>query len=92
MTKTAREYMENVYRALQINHENLRKFYEGERGALRLAREIGYGLNDFPVEQHNDVLTSSYSYLCVRFYNLKPPINAKEWIREMKNQIINKEE
>ncbi len=84
---TATDYMENLYRALIINGKNLTEIYDGKEGALRLAREFGYGLNDFPEDQRKDIISSSYSYLCVRFYNLKPPIDAKDGIKEIYKQI-----
>ena len=87
MTKTAREYMENVFRAIQANHHNLQQNYEGKSGALKFAREFGYGLNDFPVEQRKDILTSSYGYLCVRLYDLKPPVDAKQWVNAILTQL-----
>jgi hypothetical protein len=31
-------------------------------------------------------------WLCVRFYNLKPPIDAKDWIHEVRKSIERKEE
>lgn len=87
MTKTAKEYMENVYHALMGNRKNLMQLYEGKNGCLRLAREFGYGFNDFPKDQHRDIISSSYGYLCVRFYNLKPPVDAKDWVKEIISQI-----
>lgn len=56
--------------------------YKGEEGALRLAREYHYGLKDFPTNEADDCIKNSYSKLCVRFYDLKPTINAKKWINE----------
>ena len=83
MMKTAMNYLSEIYTATCNNHKNLRDFYEGKEGALRLAREIGHGLNDFPQCQHQNAITSSYSMICVRFYDLKPPVNAKEWNTEI---------
>jgi hypothetical protein len=57
-----------------------------------LAREYGYGLKDFPSKEREDMIKSSYSRLCVRFYNLKPPIDAKDWIHEVRKSIERKEE
>jgi hypothetical protein len=88
VSKTAKEYTDNVLQALFFNHENLIQLYTNdEKGALRLAREYGYGLNDFPAKERDDMIHDSYSSLCVRFYDLKPPINAKEWIQEIKKMI-----
>ena len=83
------EYMESVYDALKSNYSNMREFYDGKKGALRLAREFGYGLNFLSSKEQKNILSSSYSFLCVRFYDLRPPIDAKEWIDEMLSQIKN---
>jgi len=75
---TAIEYTNELRKALQINlgQSNL---YHGKEGCLRLAREYGSGLADYPKNERLNALRSSYSILCVRGYNLKPPIDAKEW-------------
>lgn len=77
--KTAMDYLEEIYQATNANKANLLNYYEGKEGALRLAREIGYGLNDFPEKEQHNAITSSYGKICVRFYNLRPPVNSKEW-------------
>lgn len=84
---TALEYTHNLLQALFSNYENVMQLYSGREGALRLAREYGYGLNDSPENERNEMIQSSYGYLCVRFYNLKPPINAKEWVNEIRTKI-----
>ena len=84
---TALEYTNNLLQSLFSNYNNLIQLYNGENGALRLAREYGYGLNDFNIKEREDVIKSSYSVLCVRFYNLKPPIDAKKWINEINKTI-----
>ena len=34
--------------------------YKGKEGHLRLAREVGYALNDFDEEAQNEIIHSSY--------------------------------
>ena len=94
---TANEYMERLYNALLKYFDNAAKpiisltggvmeaknVYEGEEGCLRLAREFGVGLKDYPEKERLEIAKSSYGYLCVRLYNLKPPVSNKEWIREI---------
>lgn len=88
---SAQEYTDNLLNALSQYIFNNQGFglYEGKEGCLRLAREYGYGLKDYPEKGRLSTIHSSYSCLCVRFYNLKPPIDAKEWIKEI-NKVINK--
>jgi hypothetical protein len=76
-----------MYNACCANHYNLRQRYEGEEGALKFAESFGYGIPDSPRSEWRDVIQSSYSYLCVRFYNLNPPISAKEWINTISKAI-----
>jgi hypothetical protein len=84
---TAKEYTDKMYNVLMGNRQNLMSIYEGKNGALRLAREYGYGLNDFTEKERKDIIGSTYGALCVRFYNLKPPIDAKQWVTEIIKSI-----
>jgi hypothetical protein len=82
---TASEYTDRLYSAVTFNLGNLISpgcIHHGRKGALRLARGYGYGLADFAPEEAQRELITSYSKLCVRAYQLKPPIDAKEWINE----------
>jgi hypothetical protein len=83
-SRTPKEYTNILLEALNVFRCNNRgyAFYDGKEGSLRLAREYGYGLKDFG-EEDKKFITSSYSCLCVRFYDLKPFINAKEWSSEI---------
>lgn len=89
---TCKEYMDNLYNALMSNYSNCLNYYEGKEGALRLARDFGYGIPYSPKNEWDNVIKSSYTVLCVRFYRLKPPVNAKEWINEIWESINKREE
>lgn len=52
--------------------------YYGTEGAKRLGRECGPALLDFG-EFGIDNIGATYSAICVIAYQLKPPIDAKEW-------------
>jgi chitinase len=82
---TAKQYTKNLKNALQValTQTNL---YNGKQGALRLAREYGYCLNDSPYNEAMEEARNSYTTLCVQGYNLNPPVDAKEWY----NQVISK--
>ena len=56
--------------------------YYGVEGAKRFARECGPALLDFPGGERN--AGSTYSGICVRAYDLKPPIDAKAWLMELR--------
>lgn len=56
--------------------------YYGIEGAKRFARECGPALLDFPGGERN--AGSTYSGICVRAYDLRPPIDAKIWMAEPK--------
>lgn len=86
-------YCKRIYDAAMSNYANLFRdggIYEGKEGCLRLAREYGYGLADYKTQKEidNDI-GSSYSVLCVRVYQLKPPVDAKEWIAEINKGLAN---
>ena len=57
--------------------------YYGKDGHLRLARECGYALNDFYETGQREILSGSYGMIYVIGCNLKPILDAKEWINEM---------
>lgn len=81
--KTSRQYAENVKKALLSNWENNLYNYHGEQGCLKLAREWGYGLNDFKKESIKSIaktVTKSYHIICIPFYNGNPPVPPEVWI------------
>jgi len=81
------DYIERIYMACMANYENLfildGALYKGVEGHKRLAREIGYALNDFPYDEAMSILQSSYSGIYVRACLLKPILDAKEWNEEI---------
>ncbi|WP_144461808.1 hypothetical protein [Siminovitchia fortis] len=74
----ALEYLIKIKQALVVSLGKS-NVYHGEAGALRLAREIGTCLQDFEEKEAYEAFRNSYNYVCVMGYNLKPPINKKEW-------------
>jgi len=79
----AKEYMNKMYLAIGDKLVNPNSIYSGKEGHLRLAREMGCALSDFAEQGRDEVLKSSYSNIYVRATNLKPILDAKEWINEM---------
>lgn len=84
---TVNEYMYSIRNSALIQLLNPASIYQGRQGHLRLARECGYALNDFDEKDREELLHASYSNIYVRACNLKPILDAKEWISEMKSQI-----
>jgi len=82
-----RDYLTRVYQACLSNYENLfigdGALYGGKEGHKRLAREIGPALRDFSEADSREILQTSYSFLYVRLCDLRPILDAKEWINEM---------
>ncbi|GAB4430109.1 MAG: hypothetical protein Kow0031_10830 [Anaerolineae bacterium] len=63
--------------------------YHGESGALRLAREVGYGLASYANQEIAAVMGGLYGRLLVRFTLASGvPLSAQPWLAEMKT-IIN---
>lgn len=54
--------------------------YAGREGAERFAREVGYAVEDY-AKIGDDAVRGSYSGICVIAYDLKPPVDAKDWIK-----------
>lgn len=83
---TASEYTDAIRQSASRHCIEEDGIYYGKDGALRLAREYGYGLLDFSEKDAREELRSSYGKICVICFNLKPPIDAKEWITEIENK------
>lgn len=81
----AKEYLSNMRNAVCNNNKLIDpdSIYSGKEGHLRLARECGYALNDFNEEGEREILHGSYSSIYVIGCDLKPLLDAKEWINEM---------
>ncbi|MCL9628273.1 hypothetical protein [Bacillus subtilis] len=83
---TYKNYLVNVKEALQtsLGQSNV---YVGRDGSLRLAREIGFCLNDFNPAQARLALGDSYNLVCVMGYDLHPPLDKKDWDSEVISKI-----
>jgi len=77
---TAQEYTERLRASFAASRPWM---YEGREGALRLAREYGSCLTDSPDHEAREAMRNSYMQLCVRGYNMSPPVNADEWYDEV---------
>lgn len=79
---TSKEYLDNLYSACG-DKLVAGPIYKNREGHLRLAREIGYALNDFSDKDKKEILKTSYSVIYVRACFLKPLLDAHEWISEI---------
>lgn len=77
------EYTKKVGEALASSRPWL---YEGREGALRLAREYGSALADGLAEEAENLMQNGLAYneICVKGYNLRPPVSLKEWQDEVR--------
>lgn len=83
---TAEDYIKSLEPIL-ARHFAPSQIYHGLAGALRLAREVGYGLARFPEKERKHIIGSLYSRLLVRFTMTSGvPIDAKPWLTELKTQ------
>lgn len=88
----AQQYLNNVHEAIKAN-QYAREFYfpsnksQRKRMNLRLAREIGVGLNDSP--EFND-WGSLYGRFIVMFSfdTTGVCVDAKEFFREVRSQLV----
>lgn len=85
--KEAEEYMQNMRSAVVQHLNNSNSIYFGREGHLRLARECGVALNDFNETGQRAILSGSYGMIYVTGCNLKPILDAKEWINEMRSTM-----
>lgn len=87
MTDKAKRYLDNMDNAIGTLLIEPDSIYSGREGHERFARECGYALNDFFESDQKEIVSASYGKLYVKHCNLKPILNAKEWIDIMLNQI-----
>ena len=83
--KEAEDYMSKMRSAVGHHLNNPDSIHYGKDGHLRLARECGVALNDFDGAGQKAILSGSYGMIYVSGCNLKPILDAKEWISEMQN-------
>ncbi|MGL4572742.1 MAG: hypothetical protein ACRCVJ_16955 [Clostridium sp.] len=76
---SAEYYLNNVINSLILNHKNTTEIYKWKEGALKLAKEVGVGLRDYNTKHQDEIVLKSYEIICVRFYQLNPPIRLNEW-------------
>lgn len=87
MMDSVARYMDSIYQVIGDKLISGESIYSGRDGHIRFAHECGYALNNFNENERKELLKSSYSALYVRGCNLKPILNAKEWIEAMMSQI-----
>ena len=71
------DYIQRVVNAAGRHCLEKDGIYATKEGAERFARECGPALLDF--DDSESLVSRTYSGICVRAYDLKPPIDAKEW-------------
>lgn len=75
-------YMQRVVNAAGRHCLGKDGLYQGREGAKRFARECGPALLDF--DNPESLISSTYGGICVRAYGLKPPIDAGEWVDNLR--------
>ena len=90
MTEMAQKYLDDMDNAIGILLIDPDSIYSGREGHERFARECGYALNDFDETDRAEITSASYGKLYVKHCNLKPILDAKEWIGIMNTQVKSK--
>lgn len=60
--------------------------YDGKDGCHRFARECGAALPDFGDYGVNNI-GATYGAICVVAYNLRPPVDASDWLEWMREGL-----
>lgn len=87
MTDKAKKYLDDMDNAIGTLLIEPGSIYSGREGHERFARECGYALNDFDESDRAEIVSASYGKLYVKHCNLKPILDAKEWIGIMLAQV-----
>jgi hypothetical protein len=78
--KTAKQYMAHIADLMTKGRNHLWVTYKGQAGAIRMAREVGYALNDFPEDQHLEGKEGAW-LVAKKFYSPDaPPIDKKAYL------------
>lgn len=82
LLKQHNRYMSNIAHAAIMHCVPEDGFYHGEDGCHRLARECGAAYVDFESMGLDvpQMMSATYSGICVIAYGLKPPVNAGTWL------------
>lgn len=80
-------YMNAMRNAVGDKLVNPNSIYSGKTGHQRFARECGYALNDFDEAGREEIVHGSYSSIYVRCCNLRPILDAKEWINLLLSEL-----
>ena len=89
--KSIEEYIKALEKSL-VRHFAPGAIYHGKEGAMRLAREVGYGLASYSDKEISDIRSSLYSRILIRFTftsSTGVPVDLKPWLNEM-NLAISK--
>lgn len=78
-----RDWMRRVAGAAMCHCADENGLYHGREGALRLARECGPAIPCFHKYGEKNI-GATYGAICVIAYNLKPPIDADEWLNALR--------
>lgn len=81
--KRANDYMDNIKNAVGNKLVEPEGMYADKDGHLRLAREVGYALANFNSKETKHIKGSSYNNIYVIGCNLKPILDAKEWVMRL---------
>lgn len=89
MSNEARMYIDNMKNAGNISRLFLEPsgLYFGKEGHKRFAKESGYALNDFIEADQKEIPQILYGAVYVVKCNLKPLLDAREFISIMRSQI-----
>lgn len=87
MSNEVKKYLDAMDSAIADKLMNPDSIYYGREGHERLARECGCALNDFDKTARKEIVSVSYGKLYVKHCNLKPILDAKEWVQIMESQV-----
>lgn len=73
------KYLDSLISSITKNSFGFINTYGSVKGCEAFARDFGYGLKSIGCLNK---FQETYSF-CVKIYNLTPPIDAKDWIRNV---------
>ena len=80
---TMKEYVSRLTSVIGTMLIDPQSLYSGKDGHIRFAHEVGDALNGFTNDEINEFMHSSYSTIYVKYCNLKPILDAKDWIKHL---------
>ena len=86
---TLDQWLTRIAKTFSAQKGNKYASYKGAEGAAKLAGDVGYAFLDFPKNQWDDGLKTSWKVARAR-YGTKPPLTRSNWEFHIRRHLLRK--